>query len=56
VASWGKAQLIKFLDGKVELKGGSKEDLAAQKWISMYWHEAVVDIQSAPSRTRRDSY
>jgi hypothetical protein len=43
VASWGQAQLIKYLDGKVVLKGGSKEDrLAAHEWISLFWHEAVV--------------
>jgi hypothetical protein len=43
VAAWGEAQLIKYLDGKTELRGGSKEDrLAAQEWISLFWHEAVV--------------
>ena len=32
-----------YLDGNVELKGGSKEDrLAAREWISLFWHEAVV--------------
>ena len=43
IASWGEAKLIRYLDGKSELKGGSKEDrLAAQEWISLFWHEAVV--------------
>ena len=43
VAGWGEAELIKYLDGKVVLKGGSKEDrLAAHEWISLFWHEAVV--------------
>jgi hypothetical protein len=43
MASWGDARLIKCLDGKVELKGGSKEDrLAVHEWISLFWHEAVV--------------
>jgi hypothetical protein len=43
VAGWGEAELIKYLDGKVELRGGSKEDrLAAHEWISLFWHEAVV--------------
>jgi hypothetical protein len=43
VAGWGQAQLIKYLDGKVELKGGSKEDrLAAQEWMSLFWHEGVL--------------
>ena len=41
VAAWGEAQLIRYLDGKTELRGGSREDrLAAQEWISMFWHEA----------------
>jgi hypothetical protein len=35
--------LIKYLDGKVELKGGSKEDrIPAREWISLFWHEAAV--------------
>ena len=43
VAAWGQAQLIKYLDGKLELKGGSKEDrIAAHEWMSLFWHEAVV--------------
>jgi hypothetical protein len=43
IASWGEARLIKSLDGKVVLKGGSKEDrLAAHEWVSLFWHEAVV--------------
>jgi hypothetical protein len=43
IASWGEARLIRYLDGKSELKGGTKEDrLAAHEWISLFWHEAVV--------------
>ena len=43
IASWGEAGLIRYLDGKTELRGGSKEDrLAAQEWMSMFWQEAVV--------------
>jgi len=43
VASWGEAQLIKYLNGKTELRGGSKEDRAeAREWMSLFWHEAVV--------------
>jgi hypothetical protein len=41
VASWGEARLIKYLDGKLVLKGGSREDrIAAREWISLFWHEA----------------
>ena len=43
LAAWGQAQLIKYLDGKLELKGGSKEDrIAAREWISMFLNDAVV--------------
>ena len=43
MAAWSQARLIKYLDGKLELLGGSKEDrLAAHEWISLFWHEAVV--------------
>jgi len=42
VAAWGEAQWIRFLDGRTELRGGSKDDrLAAQEWISLFWHEEV---------------
>ena len=43
VAAWGEARLIGYLDGKSELRGGSEQDrAAAQEWMSMFWHEAVV--------------
>jgi hypothetical protein len=43
VASWGDAQLIRYLNGKTELRGGSEQDRAeAREWISLFWHEAVV--------------
>ena len=43
VAGWGEAELIKYLDGKTELRGGSDQDRAdAREWISLFWHEAVV--------------
>ena len=43
IASWGEAQLIKYLGGKTELRGGSKQDRAeAREWMSLFWHEVVV--------------
>jgi hypothetical protein len=43
VASWGGAKLVKCLDGKLELKGGSREERGeAREWMSLFWHEAVV--------------
>jgi hypothetical protein len=42
-ASWGEAQLINYLDGKLVLKCGSKEDrIAAKEWISMFLNDVVV--------------
>ena len=43
VATWGEANLIKYLDGRSELRGGSPKDRAeAKEWISLYWHRALV--------------
>ena len=43
VAYFGQARLVKFLDGKLELRGGSEQDHAeAREWMSLFWHEAVV--------------
>jgi hypothetical protein len=43
MASWGEARLIKYLDGKLVLKGGSTEDrIAVREWISMFLDDAVV--------------
>jgi hypothetical protein len=51
IASWGEAELIRYLGGKTELRGGSKEDrLAAQEWISLFWHEAVVSDDAVRHR------
>jgi hypothetical protein len=46
IAGFGEARLIRFLDGKMELRGGSNGDrTAAREWMSMFWHEAVVHEQ-----------
>ena len=43
LAYFGQGRLIKYLDGKLELKGGSKEDrIEGREWISLFFHEAVV--------------
>ena len=43
IASWGEARLIKYLDRKLVLRGGSKEDRTeAREWISMFLNDAVV--------------
>jgi hypothetical protein len=43
VAFFGQARLVKYLDGKIELQGGSDGDrLEAREWLSLFWPEAVV--------------
>jgi hypothetical protein len=43
IAAWGEARLINYLDGKLVLKGGSKENrMAAREWISMFLNDPVV--------------
>ncbi len=37
IASFGEAQLVKTLDGKIELRGGSPEDRAeADRWVEKF--------------------
>jgi hypothetical protein len=44
IASWGEARLLKYLDGKYELRGGSADDhTEAKQWISMFMHEVVAN-------------
>ena len=46
VASWGGAKLVKYLDGGLELRGGSEEERGeAREWMSLFWHEAVVAVR-----------
>lgn len=49
MVSWGGAHLIKYLDGKLLLKGGSKADrIAIREWIFMFLNDAVVrGVQTA---------
>ena len=43
VAYFGQARLVKRLDAKFELRGGSREDQSeAKEWISLFLHEAVL--------------
>jgi hypothetical protein len=43
IAQFGHARLIKTLDRRYELRGGSGEDHAeAKEWISLFMHEVVV--------------
>lgn len=43
IAGFGAARLMKFLDGRYELHGGSNEDRTeAKEWISLFCHEIVL--------------
>ena len=43
VVVFGRAILVRHPDGKMELRGGSKDDRSdVKQWISMFMHEAVV--------------
>ena len=47
IAYFGQARLVKRLDARFELRGGSREDhSAAKEWISLFLHEAVL-VQAA---------
>jgi hypothetical protein len=56
IASWGEARLIKYLDGKTDLRGGSEQERAeARKWMSMFWHEAVVGSPASSGHCKRSA-
>lgn len=43
IASWGAAELVRHLDGRYELRGGTPEDRqAAREWVSLFLHEAAI--------------
>jgi hypothetical protein len=43
IAGWGEAELVRHLDGRYELRGGSPEDRQqAREWCSLFLHEAAV--------------
>jgi hypothetical protein len=49
IATFGDARLVKQLNGKIELHGGSPENRTeAKEWVSLFLHEAV--ISSVPAR------
>ncbi len=45
IACFGEAKLVKRLDGKYELIGGSDNDrTAAREWISLFFHAPVREV------------
>lgn len=52
IATFGDARLVKCLDGKIKLLGGSPDDrTAAREWCSLFLHEAL--ISPSPSTSTR---
>jgi hypothetical protein len=45
IACFGGARLVKRLNGKYELIGGSHDDrIAAREWISLFFHVVVREV------------
>ena len=43
IATFGRATLVKTLEGRYELRGGSHSDrITAYEWISLFMHHVVV--------------
>jgi len=50
LATFGTARLVKYLDGKVELRGGSPADRTdARQWCSLFMHEVAIAPSAAAS-------
>ena len=51
IAYFGQARLVRRLDCKFELRGGSVEDHScAKEWISLFMHEVVLVCPSPRMR------
>ena len=51
IVRWGEAALVRHLDGRYELRGGTPEDRqAAREWCSLFCHHAVVGLESSHCR------
>ena len=47
IANFGDARLVKYLNGRLQVVGGSPSDhTAVKEWISLFMHEAVVSYPS----------
>ena len=53
IATFGDARLVRKLDGRHELIGGTPDDLtAAREWCSLFAHELVFSATSRLLRRR----
>ena len=58
IAVFGAARLVKHLDGKIQLVGGTPDDRrAAREWCSLFLNEAAVAYaQPVPSERTCSGY
>jgi hypothetical protein len=43
IAFFGQAKLVRTIDFRYELRGGSPDDrISAREWISLFFHDAAV--------------
>jgi len=56
IATFGDAQLVRHINGRYELRGGSAGDHTdAKEWISLFFHDAVVSFPSPVARRTRST-
>lgn len=54
IARFGSARLVRLASGRVEVRGGTREDrMEAREWASYHCHEAIVQIPRKPSEPWR---
>ena len=54
IAGFGTAELVRHLDGRFELRGGSAEDhRAAREWVEQFYRKALYALPSPPDRPQK---
>ena len=54
IAVFGGAQLVKHLDGRLELRGGSPAaQQAAKEWIAQFMQDRAVTLPPAPFPSKK---
>ena len=54
IARFGQARLVARPDGRARLQGGSRAEQAeAREWISLFMHEAVLQVKHPEFRVQR---
>ena len=46
IASFGGAQIVKYLDGKLEIRGGTElEKTQAHEWLKQFWQKGPLTVR-----------